>query len=71
MKYAPEYLLSTPRLIAVVLTFALIYLTIVGKIEPKDFVSIVTLVFGYFFGSRWKEEKVDNQEAKNRLSGLN
>lgn len=64
----PEYLLSTPRLIAVLLTLATIYLAVVGKVDAKDFMVIVTLVFGYFFGSRGKEEKV---EDKDRLSWMN
>jgi hypothetical protein len=61
----PEYLLSTPRLIAVLLTLALIALTGKGLIEPKDFVSIVTLVLGYFFGSRGSEKKSDTGEVMN------
>ena len=59
----PEYLLSTPRLIAVVLTLVTSYLAIVSVIEPKDFISIVTLVFGYFFGSRGKEEPKSKTDA--------
>lgn len=38
------------------LTLATIYLTIVGLVDPKDFMAIVGLAFWYFFWSRGKEE---------------
>lgn len=55
MKKLPEYITSTPRLIAVILTLVMCYLSITGVVDPKDFVVTVSLVFGYFFGSRWKD----------------
>lgn len=64
----PEYMLSTPRLIAVILTLALIYLTIDWKIDAKDFNTIIALVFWYFFGSRGKEEARWKTDVENQYS---
>ncbi len=63
----PEYLLSTPRLILVILTIALVAFTGLWLIEPLDFKDICLLVFGYFFGSRWKEESKPNDVKQEPL----
>lgn len=53
----PEYLLSTPRLIIVLLTLGLLVFSYLGIVEASVFKDVVLLVFWYFFGSRGKEEK--------------
>lgn len=56
----PEYLLSTPRLILVILTLALVAFTGLWIVEWGTFKDISLIVFGYFFGSRGKEESKPN-----------
>lgn len=65
-KNLPEYLLSTPRLILVIFAIALVIFTRLWIIEPLDFKDICLLVFGYFFGSRGKEETKTN-DIKERV----
>lgn len=59
----PEYLLSTPRLILVIMTIALVIFTYTGIGEYTVFKDALLVVLGYFFGSRGKEEtkKQDDQ----------
>ena len=45
MAKLPEYLISTPRLVLVLLTLAMITLTFMGIIEPDPFINAVMLVF--------------------------
>lgn len=52
---APEYLLSTPRLILLILTIGLIVFTNNWVTEPNIFKDITLIVFWYFFGSRGSE----------------
>lgn len=69
----PEYLLSTPRFIAVIVTIALVYLTVVWSVESKDFVAIATLIFWYFFWARgsetsdWKTEQELKYEIEDEM----
>ncbi len=51
----PEYLLSTPRLILVIITIWLMVFTYNGITEPVVFKDIAMVLFWYFFGSRWSE----------------
>ena len=55
MLKAPEWILSTPRLILVILTVGLIVFTYNGTAEITIFKDIALVVFWYFFGSRWSE----------------
>ncbi len=52
---APEYLLSTPRLILVILTIWLMVFTYTGITDATVFKDIALVVFWYFFWSRWSE----------------
>lgn len=56
---APEWILSTPRLILVILTVGLIVFTYNGTAEITIFKDIALVVFGYFFGSRGSEPTND------------
>ena len=58
----PEYLLSTPRLIFVIMTVALVVFTYTGIGEYSVFKDALLVVLGYFFGSRGKEENQKNYE---------
>lgn len=41
---------SVRKIIALVLTIVFCYLSIVGKIEPSEFIPIFSMVLGYYFG---------------------
>lgn len=43
---------STTNLILVTLTLALVGLTFIGKVDPKDFMVVVMMVLGYKFAKR-------------------
>ena len=58
----PEYLLSTPRLILVIITIWLMVFTYNGITEPAVFKDIALVIFWYFFGSRWSETPKYPQE---------
>lgn len=69
----PEYLQSTPRLIAVIVTIALVYLTVTKLVDSEDFVAIATLIFWYFFWARgseasgWKTEQELKYEIEEKI----
>lgn len=81
MRYLPEWILSTPRLILVILTIGLIVFTYGWITEPTVFKDIALVVFWYFFGSRGSEptaggpkantvtitDTTDSQESINNL----
>ena len=58
----PEYLLSTPRLILVIMTVALVIFTYTGIGDYWVFADSLRVVLGYFFWSRGKEENQKNYE---------
>lgn len=41
---------SIRKIIALALTIVFCYLSIVGKIEPSEFIPIFSMVLGYYFG---------------------
>lgn len=41
---------SVRKIIALALTIVFCYLSIVGKIEPSEFIPIFSMVLGYYFG---------------------
>lgn len=58
---APERVLSTPRLLAVMLTVTACYGFIVDKIGATEFLSLASLALAFFFQQR----KPENQEPKD------
>jgi len=58
----PEWLLSTPRLILVIMIIALVIFTEQKIGEYSVFKDSLRVVLGYFFGSRGKEESQKNYE---------
>jgi hypothetical protein len=41
---------SVRKIIALALTIVFCYLSIVGKIDPSEFIPIFSMVLGYYFG---------------------
>ena len=55
---------SVRKIIALVLTIVFCYLSIVGKIEPSEFIPIFSMVLGYNFG---KSTALDTPTIDTRL----
>ena len=43
---------SASRLVFLILAVSLVGLTFKGMVDPKDFVALTSMAFGYYFGSR-------------------
>ncbi len=49
-------LLSVKSLVTVILTAVFAYLSIVGKVEPQQFMTIFTTIIAFYFGTQAKKE---------------
>jgi hypothetical protein len=52
-------LLEIRNLIALLIAIVFVALALMGKVEQKDVMVIVTLVFGFFFGNKATKDKMD------------
>lgn len=51
-----KILSSASKIVFILVTIALIVLTFIGKVDPKDFVAIAMMVFTYYFSHKWTSE---------------
>lgn len=51
-----KILSSASKIVFLLVTLALIALTFIGKVDPKDFVAIAMMVFTYYFSNKWSTE---------------
>lgn len=58
----PEWILSTPRLILLIMTLWLIVFTYAGITEPTVFKDLALVIFWYFFGSRGSEKPTEKNK---------
>lgn len=49
-------LLSVKSLVTVILTSVFAYLSIIGKVEPQQFMTIFTTIIAFYFGTQAKKE---------------
>lgn len=61
---APERLLSTPRIMAVLLVITTCYLAITGVMKTTEFVPIVMLALTFFYKQRQDENKQENTKKE-------
>lgn len=47
-----KILSSASKIVFILVTIALIVLTFIGKVDPKDFVAIAMMVFTYYFSHK-------------------
>jgi len=45
-----KQLIEVKKIIALVLTFVFSFLSIVGKIDPKDFLTVFLMVISFYYG---------------------
>ena len=50
-------LIDVKTIVTVSLTAAFVYLAIIGKIEPQIFMTIYTMIIGFYFGTQAEKNK--------------
>ena len=50
-------LVDVKTIVTFALTAAFVYLAIVGKIEPQIFMTIYTMIIGFYFGTQHEKSK--------------
>lgn len=68
-------LFGVRSIITLALTATLIYGFVVGKVDAKDFLVYVTMVFTFFFAKTGQEEAkkeitINNEKPKEEIGGL-
>lgn len=56
-------LIDVKTIVTFALTATFVYLSILGKIEPEIFMTIYTMIIGFYFGTQTKKNK--KEEEKN------
>lgn len=56
-------LIDVKTIVTFALTATFVYLSILGKIEPEIFMTIYTMIIGFYFGTQSKKNK--KEEEKN------
>lgn len=62
MKERLSNLLTVKSLVTLVLTFVFAFLAIIGRITGQEFLTIFTIVIGFYFGTQ-HEKKSNNTEV--------
>lgn len=57
MKEKFAKLLTVKSIVTIVLTIVFAYLSIIGKIEPTDFVQIFLIIIGFYFGTQHEKKE--------------
>lgn len=55
-------LIKVKTIVTILLTMVFCYLSIVGAIQPELFMTIFTVVIGFYFGTQIEKQK-DNKET--------
>lgn len=50
-------LIDVKTLVTFALTAAFVYLSVIGKIEPQIFMTIYTMVIGFYFGTQHEKNR--------------
>jgi uncharacterized membrane protein YfcA len=58
-------LIDVKSIVTFALTGTFVFLSVQGKIEPQIFMSIYTMIMGFYFGSNVERHKGENNE-RNR-----
>lgn len=62
MKEAAVKLIKVKTLVTLVLTVVFAFLCCSGKIEPKDFITIFTVVISFYFGTQHEKTSITGEE---------
>lgn len=55
-------LIDVKSIITFALTAAFVYLSVNGKIQPEIFMTIYTVVVGFYFGTQHEKNKPDSED---------
>ena len=58
-------LIDVKTLVTFALTAAFVYLSVIEKIQPEIFMTIYTMVIGFYFGSNVERHKGGSNERNN------
>lgn len=64
MKERLSKLLTVKSLVTLVLTLVFAYLSIIGKIVGQEFLTIFTIVIGFYFGTQYEKKSNDTEVIK-------
>lgn len=56
-------LIDVKTLVTFALTAAFVYLAVTGQIEPQVFLTIYTMVIGFYFGTQHERTKIKMQKG--------
>lgn len=56
-----EKLLTVKSIVTIVLTLAFAYLAVIGNITPEQFLTVYTVIIGFYFGTQY--EKKNKEDA--------
>lgn len=63
MKERLNKLLTVKSLVTLVLTLVFAYLSIIGRIAGQEFLTIFTIVIGFYFGTQHEKKNNDTAEV--------
>lgn len=63
-------LLKIKSLVTLSLTSAFVYLSIIGTISSTEFMSVFTMVVGFYFGTQKLDEEEKEQEQDGKIKDL-
>lgn len=52
MKEKLTKLIDVKSIVTFAVTGAFVYLAVIGKVDVKDFIAIVMLIYGFYFGAK-------------------
>lgn len=61
-------LIDVKTLVTFSLTAAFVYLAVVGEVKPDVFMTVYTVIIGFYFGTqheKYKKESESNDETRN------
>lgn len=67
MKNRLSKLIDVKSIVTIILTGAFTYLSIIGQISPDQYITIFTVVIGFYFGTQYQksaQEVGDNSNEK-------
>ena len=64
MKEKLVNLIDVKSIVTILVTLVFCYLSIVGAITPEQFITIFTIVIGFYFGVQSERKKNNNQTVE-------
>lgn len=59
MKLIPDWFNSIRSVVTLLISVTFCFMAVKGRVEPKDFLLIVSLVFNFYFLAKKREDKPD------------